>query len=266
MRVYFSTLYLWNTAGVPSILVKYGRRAGSPQTVLYRREFDPYNIGECYNDIGLAGSARRWCMRAVYTILYQRPELIIVHGVYNFLWLWRRVAPRSSTLVFVVHSMELRLGRIRNTKYSGKLVVVMPDLKKCAETTYLSNPVDTDLFGGGHTSNGRGLYRLKPGQSRKAFMVALRLMGFGHVDWKPVPPTPYDRMPELLAKHEYLTSLSMFGRSEKIALMYSTLDLQAMSIGPKVMCYDSVIRDTLPEEQESEKCWRRYARLRTVDV
>lgn len=251
---------------MPSILAKYGRRTGSPQTVLYRKEFDPYNIGEYYNDIGLTGSVRRWCIRAVYTILYQRPELILVYGVYNFLWLWRRVAPRGATVVLVTHGTELRLGRIRNTKYFDKLVVATPDLKKYAEVTYLPNPVNTDLFGGGHTSNGRGLYRLKPGQSRKALMATLERMGLGHVDWKPVPPIPYDRMPELLTKHEYLADLSMVDRSEEIAPVHSTLGLQATSMGLKVICYDGVIRDTLPEEHDLEKCRRRYARLRTVDA
>ena len=251
---------------MPSILAKYGRRAGFPQTVLYRREFDPYKIGEYYGNIGLTGSARRWCMRAVHTILHRRPKLILVHGMYNFPWLWRRVAPRGSTVVFVAHGTELRLGRIRNTKYFDELVVATPDLKEYAEATYLPNPVDTDLFSGGHTNNGRGLYRLKHSQSRKALMAALERLGFGHVDWKPVPPTPYGQMPELLAKHEYLADLSMFDGSEKIAAMHSTLGLQAMSMGLKVICYDGVIRNTLPEEHEPEKCWRRYARLRTVDA
>ena len=260
MCAYFSTLHLWNTAGVPSILTKYGRRADSPQVVLYRREFDPYNIGEHYNDIGLTGSARRWCMRAVYTIFYQRLKLILVQWRIQFFLV---VAPRSATVVFVVHDTKLRLCRIRNTKYFDKMVVATPDLKKCAEATYLSNPVDADLFSSGHTSNGRGLYRLKSGQSRKDLMATLERMGFGHVDWKLVPPTPYDRRPELLAKHEYLADLSMFDRSEKIAPACSTLGLQAMRMGLKVLCYDDVMRDTLLKEHES-KCSRRYARLRTV--
>ena len=173
------------------------------------------------------------------------------------------MAPRA-TIVFVGHGTEVRLGHVTDymSKYFDRLAVATPDLQKYIHATYLPNPVDIELFSGGHAANGRGLYRLKPGQTHRALMVVLEQMGFGHIDWKQVPHTPYDRMPELLAKHEYVADLSMFDGSETVAPMHSTLGLQAMSMGCKVVCYDGKVRDTLPEAHEPERCWRRYAQMR----
>ena len=266
----FSTLHLWNTAGVASILAKFGRRAGFPQTVIYSKSYDPYGIGRYYGDTALIGPPHYWYVRALTTILSQRPELIVIHGIHKHPWLWRRIAPHA-TIVLVGHGTEVRLGHISGcmSKHFDRLTVTTPDLQQYIDATYMPNPVDTDLFNsglfnGGHAANGRGLYRLKPGQTRRALMAVLGQMGFGHIDWKQVPHTPYDKMPELLAKHEYVADLSMLDGSEMVAPMHSTLGLQAMSMGCKVVCHDGMVRDTLPEEHEPERCWRRYARLRTT--
>ena len=254
-------LHLWDIAGIGSILAKWGRRAGTQQEVVYRTDYDPYEISRHYGSVGICGSATKWYMHAARTILSRRPDVIFVHGVWHHPWLWRRLAPRA-TLVFVGHGTEVRDGHVTKamSRHFDKVCVATPDLLQYVSAVYMPNPVDNELFSGGHATNGRGIFRVKGSQTRRDVMTELDRRGFGDVQWDVIPHTKYADMPGILAQYEYAADLSMFDGAGTVEPLYSTFGLQSMAMGLRVVCHDGV-RDALPAEHDPDVCWRRYAKL-----
>lgn len=148
--------------------------------------------------------------------------------------------------------------------YSSMILVGTPDLLDydyAVKPVYLPIPVDTEIFCKSEfPANNKALIHLKYNQTKEETLEFLKTNGYGDLDitWVTQPErngskkVPYLRVPDLLQGYEYLIDLYIqTGTAEPVGAN-STLGLQAMAMGMKVISHDMRVHSSLPNPHRPE--------------
>ncbi|OYT40833.1 MAG: hypothetical protein B6U89_00790 [Desulfurococcales archaeon ex4484_58] len=242
-------LHIGNTAGIGSVLAKYQKKFFKWKTdVLVRKELDKFNI-TTYGTYIYGG---RTSFYICVLRMFRKYDIVHIHSLDKLVPLLKIIDPRKK-IVLHYHGSDIRGKwhiRKKYWKYADKILVATPDLLKDAppSTSYLPNPVDTELF--------------MPLPGLKSRRTALFIYGkhekfVKSIEWakelarkyslklyihnRDENPIPYRRMPYLLNRFEYFID-------HRFVPALSLTALEALACGLKVFRWDGKIIDKLPEE------------------
>ncbi len=259
-------LHIWDVAGVSLNIAKtMDRLYGTESMIIMRRIFDPFKFlewGYLFDD-----TSKKFIIRALF--LARKFDLIHIHDVDHplFLYALRRLYPKKP-IVLHYHGTSIRnrwkekKDRLKNV---NAIIVSTPDLLEGApeNVIYLPNPIDTELFKPNTKKEVGKAFHIKYDADDLAmgFARQLNLQLIMHDRKK--NPIPYREMPIILSRYEYYIDVR---RSEGVILKnLSKTSLEALACGCKVVRYDGMIMNGLPEEHKPEnvvnKLWSVYTNL-----
>ncbi|HUT06095.1 MAG TPA: glycosyltransferase [Nitrosopumilaceae archaeon] len=249
-------LHIWDTAGVGSILAKYQRKLGHQVKVVTAKHLDPLNITRFYGN-------ELWEMNKKFfgmKLLLESRKFDIVH-VHSGLRIGKQVKRIFNKPILIhYHGSDVRLfpleERRKHEKFYDKILVATPDLinfKYIKKPTYLPNPIDTDLFTKIEIpSNNKGVISLKKGQTIESIKKSLEEHGI-QIDLEILEQTQrksFLEFKKFRQNYEYYLDLPFVNNEEIKA--HSLTGLQSMAMGQKVIDFDFIIKEELPEQHKPE--------------
>ena len=238
-------LHIGDASGVSSLIARQ-----TYQVAIMRTVSDPYGISARNGACMIDGGAKRFWMNVLKYMLTWRPDIIHVHNITEHVWVWKYL--KAPGMVWHGHGSRTRDRTYDYTKINelfDHVLVSTPELVACHPgSSYLPNPIDTELFHPRHRNPESGiLCILKPDQSAKATSSWLLNAGYDmHIHFH-TRDTPYHEMPDLLNQYEFFADVSILPGCRVPNPADSLTGLQARSMGIPTITYDGTIKDTLPE-------------------
>jgi glycosyltransferase involved in cell wall biosynthesis len=238
-------------SGVASVLAKFTERLFNVRSlVVHRKAFDPYGVttyGELWDC-----SAERFVLRCL--LLAKKFDILHIHSLDKLVPILKLLYPKKP-IVLHYHGSEIRKKWSLRVKYWSKADAILystPDLLEQdtpKRANYLPNPVDTDLF-----YEQPNVYRKPKTAIVFQYLVEkdkvekyAQALGVSLVFLE--RRIPHSMMPETLNRYEYYVDRTQIPSLSKTAL-------EALACGLKVVRWDGVVLQGLPEEHKPENVVR----------
>ncbi len=254
-------LHVWDQAGVACITARYQSRLFGHETkVIKRKGFDRFGILSHYGGEEHRALAGVQFLKTAEKISRDY-DVVHVHDLYELVPKIRKRYPQKDVFLHY-HGTRLRETpqekRARYEESADGIFVSTPDLTKLVDSTYIPNPVDTELFAARTIEqNGRALCLMTQTETPEIIADLLKKHGIS-LDYdaqsRDQRPRKYQEMPGLLRSYECLIDLKYAGGMAIPA--YSTTGLQALSLGLRVLNYDFNVVRGLPDMHKPENVAR----------
>ena len=255
-------LHIWDAAGVASVISKWQRKMlGHETKVIKNSKHDHLGITKFYDGTMIKN---KWWFVALSIIEARKYDIIHCHDAWFVVIPIKLLYPKK-LLVMHYHGSLVRnnikpvLRKIWE-KFTDIILVSTPDLldfEYDKAPMYIPNPVDTELF---HPveipKNGKVFSSLKRNSDPDRITEMIRDMGIkGTIDLQKneigyTNGIPYHNFPGKLSQYEYYADIIIM--ADKICKAHSMCGLQAMSMGLKVIDWDSIIHTGLPDRHTPE--------------
>jgi hypothetical protein len=251
-----SILHIWDQAGVGCILAKYQEQIGHETLVIKRKGFDKFGIFSYYKGKEVKSFLAMQFLR-IAEKLASNYDIIHIHDLMELV---PRIKKKYNGKKVILHYHG---SRLRNTsqeerenyeKYADLILVSTPDLKDYVDGEYLPNPVDTKLFSHRDVIHNEKVLSFMTESETPEIIEKLLKKQKINLKYETISrkekPILYEEMPKFLSNYEYLIDLKYFNGAPIPA--YSTLGLQALSLGLKVLNHNYEIVEGLPDIHKPE--------------
>lgn len=249
-------LHIWDQAGVACILAKHHRRMGHEVRILKRAGYDPFGISQFYGEplVEMDGKAfLKYAMKEAADY-----DVVHVHTLYKILPALRKKY-RDKKLILHYHGSEARdrQGDPLKAEAESKADAILgstDDLRDFVDNIiYAPNPVDTEHFVSGGSSNGRAFTIRTP---RGDTQWVLDYLKSNSVDLqvevvdREASPIPYAQVPFFLKQYDTCVDIKYIDGTLLHAM--SKTGLESLACGLSVLDHELKYVEGLPEKHKPE--------------
>lgn len=245
----YKILWCWDTAGISSLLKKYISDRGITGQVITRGRYDLHNLSK--------GIKVKTATEYRINVLLRAFFYDIIHlNSYDPLISTLKRFTRKPVLLHY-HGTRIRNKWKEREKYwrqADKIIVSTPDLLEEApnHVDYLPNVINEERFARRSIPQNSRAIHLQKYKVEKEVTEIARVLGL-KLDIKP-RCIPNERMPKVLENYEYLIDWKKSKNGKPINLdekTHSKLELEALSMGLKVVKTDGTVFSGFPENHRA---------------
>lgn len=244
-------LFVWEVAGVASILAKYMRRKGHDCTVVGSRPYDSFGFLDSYNEISYPVAGPEFDSYVMNRVFLNKYDIVHVNSAGPLAYRIKRKHPEVKVFL-EYHGSDARLtpkeDRAIHESILDGVIFSTPDLKEYMNpgAQYLPLIVDTEHFP--LTEHSKGALFIKPYDQEVPDIEPYTF----HIIERDRTPFAYELMPELFRLFSIYIDIRI-DKSVGLITPLSKTALEALSTGMSVLRADGKEIMGLPEEFKPER-------------